>query len=183
MPDLANESSNKAPTPASAPPFDINTMSVLDRRRIEAMVLGPMLHAFQKEFGMEQTNATARRVITEIAREQGRAFAERTGKKDLQSFFANKEPWRRNGALEITVLEETAETYSFNVTRCRYAEMYRQLGMGDLGDIFSCTRDFEFIRGFNPDVKLTRTQTIMKGAPHCDFRYELRHKELRRKTS
>ena len=52
--------------------------------------------------------------------------------------------------------------------------MYRELGYGDLGEVFSCTRDFEFSKGFNPDVKLTRTQTIMKGAPYCDFRYELR---------
>lgn len=176
MPDLANSAANGDPAPAGTAPFDINAMPVLERRRIEAMVLGPMLRAFQKEFGIEKTNATARRVITEVAREQGRAFAARTGKRDLKSFAANKEPWRRNGALEIEVLEETAETYSFNVTRCRYAEMYRDLGVGDLGDIFSCTRDFEFIRGFNPDVKLTRTQTIMKGAAHCDFRYELRDK-------
>ncbi len=168
------------PTPRSAaaeapePPFDVNTMSVLERRRIEAMVLGPMLRAFQKEFGAEKTNAVARRVITDLAREQGRAFAERIGKRDLKSFAANKEPWRRSGALEIQMVEETETSYAFNVTRCRYAEMYRELGFGDLGDVFSCTRDFEFSKGFNPDVKLTRTQTIMKGAPFCDFRYELK---------
>ena len=27
------------------------------------------------------------------------------------------------------------------------------------------------VRGFNPDLKLTRTQTIMQGASHCDFRF------------
>jgi len=25
--------------------------------------------------------------------------------------------------------------------------------------------------GFGPEIKLTRTQTIMQGASHCDFRY------------
>jgi hypothetical protein len=154
--------------------FDINAMPVIERRRIEAMVLGPMLRAFQKEFGAEKTNAVARRVITDVAREQGRAFAERIGKRDLKSFAANKEPWRRSGALEIQTIEETETSYAFNVTRCRYAEMYRELGLADLGDVFSCTRDFEFSKGFNPDVKLTRTQTIMNGAPFCDFRYELK---------
>ena len=34
-----------------------------------------------------------------------------------------------------------------------------------------CTADFAVAEGFGPDVKLTRTQTIMQGAPHCDFRY------------
>jgi hypothetical protein len=27
------------------------------------------------------------------------------------------------------------------------------------------------IDGFNPDLKLTRTQTVMEGASHCDFRF------------
>jgi len=27
------------------------------------------------------------------------------------------------------------------------------------------------IEGFNQDLKLTRTQTVMEGATHCDFRF------------
>ena len=57
------------------------------------------------------------------------------------------------------------------MTRCKYAEMYNDLGFGDLGAIFSCTRDFEFVAGFNPELNLKRSQTIMQGATHCDFRY------------
>ena len=56
--------------------------------------------------------------------------------------------------------------------------MYNELGYGDLGDIFSCTRDFEFCSGFNSNVKLVRTQTIMQGASHCDFRYSLDEPEI-----
>ena len=33
--------------------------------------------------------------------------------------------------------------------------------------------DAALIVGFNPKIKFTRTQTIMSGAPYCDFRYEL----------
>ena len=151
--------------------MNVENLSVLERRRIEAGVLGPVLRAFQQEFGAERTNPIARKVITQIARQQGAEFADRIGKRDLKSFAANKEPWRRGGALEIDVLQSTSTEYSFNVTRCQYAEMYHEMGYGDLGDLFSCTRDFEFTNGFNPNVKLTRTQTIMQGASHCDFRY------------
>jgi hypothetical protein len=59
------------------------------------------------------------------------------------------------------------------VTRCRYAEMYRELGMADLGRVLSCNRDGAFCMGFNPAIQLTRTQTIMEGAACCDFRYAL----------
>ena len=79
--------------------------------------------------------------------------------------------WIQDGALEIDVLELTEEQFDFNVTRCRYAEMYRDLGMPDKGALLSCNRDYALIQGFDPDTELTRTQTIMQGATHCDFRY------------
>ncbi len=151
--------------------FDPSKMDVIDRRRIEAMVLGPMLRAFQVEFGVEKTNEIATGVITKLAREQGSEFAKGIGANGLEDYAANKDAWRRHGALEIDIVESDSKRYSFDVTRCKYAEMYNDLGFGDLGAIFSCTRDFEFVAGFNPELNLKRSQTIMQGATHCDFRY------------
>ena len=151
--------------------FDPSKMDVIDRRRIEAMVLGPMLRAFQVEFGVEKTNEIATGVITKLAREQGSEFAKGIGANGLEDYAANKDAWRRHGALEIDIGESDSKRYSFDVTRCKYAEMYNDLGFGDLGAIFSCTRDFEFVAGFNPELNLKRSQTIMQGATHCDFRY------------
>jgi len=54
-------------------------MDVIDRRKVEAMVLGPMLRAFQKRFGEVETNEVAAQVITEIARKQGKDFADGIG--------------------------------------------------------------------------------------------------------
>lgn len=153
--------------------FDPSQMDVIDRRQVEAMILGPMLRAFQNEIGVEKTNTIARTVITDLAREQGSQFAQGIGANGLEDYASNKDAWRRQGALEVDIIESTPSKYSFDVTRCKYAEMYNELGYGDLGDIFSCTRDFEFCSGFNSDVKLVRTQTIMQGASHCDFRYSL----------
>ncbi len=79
----------------------------------------------------------------------------------------------RGGALEIDIREQTPERLSFNVTRCRYAEMYRALGLADLGSSLSCQRDYALVQGFNPAIGLTRTQTIMEGAPYCDFRFRV----------
>lgn len=153
--------------------FDPAEMDVIDRRRVEAMILGPVLREFQKEIGVERTNEIARSAITKLAREQGSQFAEGIGSNGLDDYAGNKDAWRRNGALEFDIIDSTPSRYSFDVTRCKYAEMYKELGYGDLGEIFSCTRDFEFCSGFNPDVKLVRTQTIMQGDSHCDFRYSL----------
>ncbi|HCV28228.1 MAG TPA: hypothetical protein DGB32_07860 [Dehalococcoidia bacterium] len=146
---------------------------MLVRRRIEAMVLGPMIRAFQNEFGVEQANKVAQEVIEKVALGQGAAMAERAGANDLTTYLANKGAWAANNALEIEVLELDENRYDYNVTRCRYAEMYRELGMQDLGFIFSCGRDFNFPAGFNKNMKLTRTQTIMQGNAICNFRYAM----------
>ena len=45
------------------------------------------------------------------------------------------------------------------------------MGLGEIGHLLSCERDGAFCEGFDPKIKLTRTQTIMGGAKVCDFRY------------
>jgi hypothetical protein len=155
------------------PSGDLNEIGVLRRREIEARIVGPLLDAFARELGRERAVEIARRVIVEIAEAQGRELARTVGANDLRAFAAAKEPWTRHGALEIEVLRETDREYHFNVTRCRYAEMYRALGMPELGAVLSCNRDFALGTGFNPRLRLHRTQTIMEGAPYCDFRYSL----------
>lgn len=56
--------------------------------------------------------------------------------------------------------------------------MYRALGVPELGALFSCNRDYALINGFNPAASLERTQTIMQGATHCDFRYDFGKADL-----
>ena len=57
------------------------------------------------------------------------------------------------------------------MTGCRYADFYKELGEPELGFLLVCTAVFSVAEGFGGDIKLTRTQTIMQGASHCDFRY------------
>ena len=71
--------------------LEIEDLSVLDRRRIEAMVLGPMLCAFQSEIGEDRANTVARGVLEQIAKEQGRALRRRVGSGDLETFAGNRD--------------------------------------------------------------------------------------------
>jgi hypothetical protein len=82
-----------------------------------------------------------------------------------------REVWAADEAIAIRVLEDTEREFRFDVVRCRYAELYERLGMLELGYCLSCCRDGAFVRGFNPGIGMTRTQTIMEGAPFCDFRF------------
>ena len=147
------------------------SLTLLERREIEARVVGPLIRGFADEIGAERALEVVRGVIAGLAREGGADLARRLGGTSLEAFAASLDLWSAGGALEIEVLERTPERLDFNVTRCKYAEMYRALGLADLGGSLSCLRDFALIEGFNPDVTLTRTRTIMEGASHCDFRF------------
>jgi hypothetical protein len=146
-------------------------LTLLEQRRIEARIVGPLVEAVRVELGTEKTLALLRRVIADLARQSGAELARSLGEASLTAFAGCLDRWSEGGALEIDVLEQSAERLSFNVTRCRYAEMYRALGLGELGSSLSCQRDFSLIEGFNPAITLERTQTIMEGAPCCDFRF------------
>jgi hypothetical protein len=159
------------PTEPPCPAPDVLRLRLLDRREIEARVLGPMIRAMISEFGEAPTLALVRRVITDLARQAGAEMATSLGESTLSAFSRCLDRWKEGDALELDVLESTADRLSFNVTRCRYAEMYRALGLDELGFHLSCQRDFALIEGFNPAVSLARTQTLMEGAPFCDFRF------------
>ena len=148
----------------------INDVPLLIRREIEARILAPFVEDLTTHLSREAVVATLRATIARIAREQGAAAC---GGNDLAAFTRVTDKWQQGGALALTVLRQDRERYEFDVTRCRFAEMYRRLGIPELGDVLSCNRDFEASEGFNPRLRLTRTRTIMGGAVQCDFRYRL----------
>ena len=147
------------------------TLSLLQRREIEARIVGPLVRGFIDAFGRDEAMEVLRRIIVDLARQGGAELARSLGESSLEAFAATLDRWREGGALEIDLLEQSPDRLSFNVVHCRYAEMYRRLGLEDLGSTLSCQRDFALAEGFSPDIELERTQTIMEGAPFCDFRF------------
>jgi len=153
-------------------------VGVLTRREIEARILRPLLGRLEAEIGRERARAILAEVVTDEAHAIGRAMRERTasdlgdrGDGDVASFASGWEPWFRGGALEIETHRLDADAWRFDVTRCRYAELYHALGMADLGALLSCRRDAALVEGYDSSITFERTQTIMEGAGHCDFHY------------
>ncbi len=144
-------------------------LPLLQQREIEAGVLAPLIRAFAAEVGEPRAREIVGGVIRGLAEQAGCAAA--AGGNDLAHLKSVVAAWTEGGALELTVLRDDAEAFEFDVTRCRFAEMYARLGLADLGALLSCARDGAMIGGFNPAIAFERTQTIMGGAPFCDFRY------------
>jgi hypothetical protein len=151
---------------------ELNEIGILKRREIEVRILAPVLEALGQEFGRDKVLEITRKAIISIAHRQGRELATHLGKNDLSSFGSSLESWSKDGALELRVVNESQNTLDFDVTDCRYADLYRSLGLEELGSILSCSRDAAFAEGFNEDMTLTRTRTIMQGASSCDFRFK-----------
>lgn len=147
-------------------------LTLLERRRIEAGVLVPVIRALQAAFGEQRVNEVVGETIRDIARAQGEA-ARREGAIDTMAKLAERfeSGVLREGSLVVDIVENDAKHFGFNVTRCRFMEMYEEMGARDLGFLLSCNRDFAMFEGMAPDLAFERTQTRMEGAAYCDFRY------------
>jgi hypothetical protein len=158
---------------------NIEDIPHLLRREVEARLLKNLLPALEKAFGKEKLRHVLGETIAQCAMQEGVACAERFGGNSLEKLTHVIDLWREGNALEISVLQQDSQHLAFNVMRCAYAELYERLGMRDLGTTLSCQRDFAFIKGFNPNIRLTREHTLMEGHCCCDFRYEVEDLENR----
>jgi hypothetical protein len=148
------------------------SVSVIEQAKIQAQVLVPLVRALQAELGEARANALVRNAIGDLYRGFGEQFWKAKNESDLGKAVSSAfRAYARDDALAYDVIEQTQDSFAFDVTRCAYAEFYKALGAPELGFLLVCTADFATADGFGPDIKLTRTQTIMQGADHCDFRY------------
>ncbi len=76
----------------------------------------------------------------------------------------------RQGVDIITDVRPQSDGFSMDVTACVFARFFQELGEPELGFLLVCSSDFDMVEEMN-DVELTRSQTLMEGADHCDFRY------------
>jgi hypothetical protein len=157
--------------------LDSADVDLFTQRCIEVQLLKQIYEELNKEMGEENAKKMLQKIINRSALEQGKSMAAEFGGNTTRHLAAALKTFTIGGANELDLLELTGEIFSFNVTRCKYAEMYKELGLEELGLVLSCNRDFAFAEGFNPDLKLTRTKTILEGSDYCDFRYELKKKE------
>ena len=146
---------------------------LIQQVKIQAQVLVPLVKALQAELGEERANALVRRAVGDTYRRYGEEFWRKKNEKDLGKSMASAfATFARDDALDYRVREQSQDAFEIDVTGCRYAEFYKELGEPELGFLLVCSADFTMAEGFDSDIKLTRTQTIMQGASHCDFRYK-----------
>lgn len=147
-------------------------LSHLMVREIQAPMVAKLIRGFAEEIGSDKALGIAKKIIEKDAVESGKMLAKQYKGNTLAVLSKIiREVWAKEDSMEINFLRETEDEFRFDVTRCGYADAYEKLGIKDLGCIMSCCRDFAFMDGFNPAIKLRRNKTLMEGDDCCDFHY------------
>ena len=150
-------------------------VSILQKVKIQAQVLVPLVKALQAELGEDKANDLVRRALSDLYR----AFGEQWWKSIEGNTLSEKvavgfTTYQAEKSLVYNVVKHSDDEVRVNVTGCRFAEFYKAIGTPELGFLLTCSSDFPMAEGFGSNVEFTRTQTIMQGASHCDFHYRLR---------
>jgi L-2-amino-thiazoline-4-carboxylic acid hydrolase len=153
--------------------------AALDAVKIQARAVIPIVRALEREIGKERTHSIVGRAIAESYAEwQGKALSARNSHpRDVKVNIEEQLP------IETEVVEDTDSTFAINMTRCRFAEYFRAIGAADVGALLTCGVDFATEAVLRPDWEFRRTQTLMGGASHCDFRWGLRDSAERARES
>jgi hypothetical protein len=149
-------------------------VSLLDKTRIQAQVLVPVLRALRAELGKDKADAIGKQALRDWSKQLFAAIGEgiegSPRRKWATMHSALGEVSERE--VEVEMRRHDKEALEFDITRCRFAEFFRALGEPELGALLICETDFDIAAAGEGEVSLDRAQTIMRGAPSCTFRYK-----------
>jgi hypothetical protein len=148
-------------------------LSLLDKAKLQAQVLVPVLRALRAEIGDDKALALMKGALRDWSLRLFAAIGEEVGGSPRRKWAA------MNSALTEVSIEEIAfdmkrqdkEALEFDVTSCRFAEFFLALGEPELGALLVCDADFDIAEAGKGEVSFERAQTLMQGAPSCTFRY------------
>ena len=140
--------------------------SIFNAVKIQSRVVIPIIRELEKEIGKERAHALIGRAIAN-------AYVDY---RELKGFKENSHPrvgqeFDNGFPIEREVIDDTEETYGYNIAYCEFAEYFCAIGEPEIGVLMTCSVDYAAEELIRPEWDFERTQTRMQGAPHCDFRW------------
>jgi hypothetical protein len=149
-------------------------LSMLDKARIQAQVLVPVVRALRAELGREKADTIVRDALRDWSKQLFAEIAVGIGGSPRRKFAA-----MNNALTDLTLQEVTFDMHrrdkqalEFDVTSCRFAEFFRALGEPELGALLVCQTDVDIAAAGGSNVSFEREQTLMQGGKGCTFRYK-----------
>jgi len=149
-------------------------ISLLDKTRVQAQVLVPLVRALRSELGRNKADAIVKQALRDWSKQLFAAIGAQIDGSPRRKWAAIQTPWAEVSGkeVEVTILRHDKEALDMDVTQCRFAEFFKALGEPELGALLICEADFDIAAVGDGEVSLERAQTIMQGAPSCTFRYK-----------
>src|ERR1700682_4573858 len=149
-------------------------VSLLDKTRMQAQVLVPVLRALRAELGKDKADAIVKQALRDWSKQLFAAIGDGIEGSPRRKWATIQSAWAEvsEREVEFEILRHDKEALEIDVTRCRFAEFFRALGEPELGSLLICETDFDVAAAGKGEVSLDRAQTIMQGAPSCTFRYK-----------
>jgi predicted ArsR family transcriptional regulator len=149
-------------------------LSLLDKTRIQAQVLVPVLRALRSELGREKAEAIVKQALRDWSKQLFAAIGDGIEGGPRRKWAALQAAWAQISEPHVTaeIRRHDKGAFDVDITQCRFAEFFRVLGEPELGALLICEADFDVAAAGSGEVSLTRGKTIMQGAPSCTFRYK-----------
>lgn len=149
-------------------------ITLLDKTRMQAQVLVPVLRALRAEMGKDKADAIVRQALRDWSKQLFAAVGENIEGSPRRKWATMQSALNDVSAPEVEseIVRQDKETLDIDVTHCRFAEFFRALGEPELGALLICATDFDIVSASGGEVSLERAQTLMQGAPSCTFRYK-----------
>ncbi len=149
-------------------------LSLLDKTRIQAQVLLPVLRALRAELGKDKADTIVRQALRDWSRQLFAAIGDGIEGSPRRKWAAMQGALNDASAREVAfeILRHDKEALDIDVTHCRFAEFFRALGEPELGALLICDTDVDIASVGAGEVNLDRADTLMRGGPRCTFRYK-----------
>lgn len=151
----------------------MDQLPYLERVKIQSEILLPLYKRLRIELGNERAASLLRDAVREYALAMGSAVSKAIPGHSLDKLRSLLPLFSAGDALVIEPIADNNKEFSMNVRRCRYAEHFKSIGEPEFGAVMTCEIDPPMTEALGSDLTLERTQTIMKGGSHCDFRWKV----------
>lgn len=159
-------------------------ISKMDEFQAEAQVLIPVLRAARAELGEEHANRLILGALQAWCRERFKQIGSRIPGSPREKWDAIKKldgSRTQDHDLEFKILRWESEAVEYDISRCIYADFFREIGEPELGAVLVCNADIYLVEEVTgPEVEYTRTQSIMEGGSCCDIRWRIKTNSLQK---
>ena len=148
-------------------------VSIFDEIKIQTQVILPILNSLRAEIGKEKADKIVFDTLKVIIRRKYHEIGKRKSGNPYEKWVQTWDEVRpRIGDnVERDFIKNDSTGRIYNVTRCKFAEYFKEINEPELGMRLMCDFDQYIAEIGEPIVKFTRTKTIMEGGNTCDFCY------------